>query len=277
MEISEANFSNVCSIISYAVTIVLMTLFIAVAVVVCIYIFKSDPTEQIPGPFECLFVGFNMNKKAGYFYTTLFLMRRSILAVSVTLISQKYVQLCVYFWTNLAHLMFICVWKPFEESIDNLIYAITDLSICILTVLYFCFISSGVNLEISSSGLQIITDVICYTILATNLLISLIYLLVSIKTIVRKISAWKKDRKYKLKKIEVNPKEIKKISNTSEVKSSVNLVQKKSDNTTSLNEGQSSIINKKESINFSGHPPKHLINLKYEESKTPPKRQLSPY
>ena len=186
-EVLHFGTNSTLSIVSGVCSAITIGVFLFLTIVFWVFLFKADVKQNVPGPFESLFAGLNTEKGAGRLYTTMFLMRRTQLVVSVVFITHKYVQFVCYFWVNLFHFGFICIWRPFEKSLENIVFAITDLSILTLWLFYFSMMSNGDIFSYSESEMESHGKIMWYVIMSTNWVITILLSLSSLKIVIEKV------------------------------------------------------------------------------------------
>ena len=175
-------------VFSYFLSLGVLVAFLLLAVLVGVYTFRSVAPHQRNWSVESLFSSVNLTKKTGQSFSAVFLARRTALTVAVVAVREKYSQAVLVGGYHLAHFVFIGVGRPFAQSLDNLVFAVTDVGMLGVMPLYFVIVGNGDLWEVSASGLQNVGDVMAILILTTNVIISIIMTISTIKILLN----WKR-------------------------------------------------------------------------------------
>ena len=135
------------------------------------YIFTWNPYKAVTGPNASLFEGLKLWKITAIRYQIVFLSRRALLSICLILIHSRYFQFALYCTFNFMHFGYIIFEQPFEDIVDNIIYAIVDMSILTLLLMYSLFISNGDSTNISLTEMSKYGEIIWWIILVTNMII----------------------------------------------------------------------------------------------------------
>ncbi|CAI2376674.1 unnamed protein product [Moneuplotes crassus] len=211
-EIIWYNNYSVFATVSMLLSTLIVISSIVAGVWLCVFVCKLKHYDIISVKLESVFAALNMTKKSKRLFPVVFIARRVVIVICIVGVTEKYSQFLTYFGCNLAHFLYICIFKPFDTKLENFIFIMTDVSICVLCVLYCVIMSDSDFLKMSSNGLEIIVDLMCYTIILTNFIIGIIATLVTIFSLKSYIKETLKRRKYRIKQIEINRNGLKMIS-----------------------------------------------------------------
>ena len=120
-------------------------------------------------------------------YYIIFLLRRSIIALWLTWIRNRYFQFAVFSAANCMHFGYISLIRPFINTADNIIFAITDFSIILVGLVYCLFITNEDTRSFTQSEINQYGAIIWWIVLSTNIWLSIILFSQFITQIIIKI------------------------------------------------------------------------------------------
>ena len=113
------------------------------------------------------------NKISKSFYI-IFLIRRSLLITAVMCFKNRYLQYASFIAINSLHFSYLVLKFPFVSIEENLVYCITDVSVLTISIIYSLFFANGDYRSFTSTQINNFGLIICYVIVGTNAITSLI-------------------------------------------------------------------------------------------------------
>lgn len=87
-------------------------------------------------------LGLKKNKMSKL-YTTMFLARRALLALTLIFFTNSILQLILYMWANLGYMVYLCVYRPFKHKIHNVIAIINEFVLLLVGALMFAYLDDN--------------------------------------------------------------------------------------------------------------------------------------